>query len=139
MRAKNILTEDFCVLDGEPFFVRCVLELPIAGVAEKRFGFGVWSSLSKDNFDLYVKTFNKGKQGSLGPWFGWFSNHLLGYPETLSLKCHVHPRDGRVRPWIELEQTEHPLAIEQHQGITFDRILELYALSGHDLRSALTD
>ncbi len=99
----------------------------------------MWSSLSKDNFDLYLKTFDSGEQGSLGPWFGWFSNRLLDYPETLSLKCQVHPRDGRIRPWIKLEPTEHPLAIEQQQGITFDRILELYALSGHDLRSALTD
>ena len=119
MRAKDILTEDFsCVLDGEDFFVRCVLSCQIVGVPEKRFGFGIWSSLSKDNFDLYVRTFNKGKQDSLGPWFGWFSNRLLGYPETLSLKCHVHPRDGRVRPWIELEPTEHPLAIEPDQGST---------------------
>lgn len=95
--------------------------------------------MSKKNFDAYVEAFDSGRQGHLGPWFGWFSNRLLGYPETLSLKCQVHPRDGRARPWLELESTEHPLAIEQEQGITFDRILELYALSGHDLRSALTD
>jgi hypothetical protein len=136
--AKNILTKDFCVIEGEDFFIRCVLELPIVGAPEEQIGFGVWSSLSKDNFDTYVKSFNRGKQGHLGPWFGWFCNHLLGYPETLSLKCRVHPRDGRQRPLIELEPTEHPLAIEQQEGITFDRILELYALSGHDLRTALS-
>ena len=65
-RAKSILTEDFCVRDGEDFFIRCVLELPIVGVPEERFGFGIWSSLSKENFDLYVKTFNSRKQAHLG-------------------------------------------------------------------------
>jgi hypothetical protein len=136
--AKNILTEDFCVLDGEHFFVRSVLELPIVGVPEQRFAFGIWSTLSRKNFDLYVESFDSGEQAHFGPWFGWFSNRLLGYPDTLNLKCQVHPRDNRIRPWIELERTGHLLAIEQEQGITFERILELYALCGHDFRTKLS-
>jgi len=44
----------------------------------------------------------------------------------------VHPQEGRQRPYIELEATDHPLAIEQRAGITFDRLLDLYALNGHD-------
>jgi hypothetical protein len=136
--ARNILTEDFCVLDGEHYFVRCVLELPIIGVPEQRFGFGTWSTLSRKNFDIYVETFDTGEQAHLGPWFGWFSNRLLGYPDTLNLKCQVRPRDGRLRPLIGLEPTGHPIANDQADGITFDRILELYALSGHDIGKALS-
>jgi hypothetical protein len=139
LTSDNALTEDFCVLDGEHFFVRCVLRLPIVGASGACFGFGVWSTLSKQNFDLYVDTFDGGRQGGLGPWFGWFSNRLKGYPDTLSLKCRVTPRDGRERPLIELEPTSHPLAIEQREGITFDRLLEIYALNGHDVRGALSD
>jgi hypothetical protein len=135
----NFLSEDFCVLAGEHFFVRAVLELPIVGGQGKRFGFGVWSTLSRENFERYVETFDGGEQDSMGPWFGWFSNRLKGYPETLNLKCQVHPVSGRQRPRIELEATEHPLAIEQQHQITFDRLLELYALHGHDIRRSLTD
>jgi hypothetical protein len=51
----------------------------------------------------------------------------------------VTPRKGRERPTIELEPTSHPLAVEQRQGITFDRLLEIYALNGHDLGAALSD
>jgi hypothetical protein len=40
---------------------------------------------------------------------------------------------------IELEPTDHPLAVEQRDGITFDRVLEIYALHGHDLRTVLSD
>src|SRR5262245_40550236 len=137
--ANNVLTDDFCILDGEHFFVRCVLTLPIVGAGEQRFGFGIWSSLSKANFDLYVDTFKSHKRDHLGPWYGWFSNRLSAYPDTLNLKCRVSPQDSGQRPLIELEPTEHPLAIEQRHGITFDRILELYALSGHDLGGSLTD
>jgi hypothetical protein len=137
--SDNILTEDFCVLAGEYFFVRCVLQLPVVGASDVYFGFGVWATLSKKNFDTYLDTFDSGHQGGLGPWFGWFSNRLKGYPDTLNLKCHVAPREGRNRPYIELEPTSHPLAIEQREGITFDRLLEIYALNGHDLRNALSD
>ena len=136
--SDNILTEDFCILDGEHFFVRCLLRLPIVG-EEDFFGFGVWSTLSRANFELYVDTFDSDEQDSLGPWFGWFSNQLKGYPDTLHLKCHVRPQADGKRPFVELEPTEHPLAIEQREGITFDRVLELYALHGHDLRAALSD
>jgi hypothetical protein len=136
--SDNILTEDFCVVDGEHFFVRGVLELPVVGAPGTCFGWGVWSSLSKANFDLYVETFNDGEQGALGPWFGWFSNSLPGYPETFSLKCQVFPQDDKQRPLVELEATDHPLSLEQQNGITFDRILELYALTGHDMRDALS-
>jgi hypothetical protein len=137
--ADDILTEDFCVLGGEHFFVRCVLQLPILGRPETFFGFGTWATLSKKNFDRNLATFDSGRQGRLGPWFGWFSNRLMGYPDTLNLKCQVHPRDGRQRPYIELDPTEHPLAIEQQQGIAFDRLLEIYALYGHDLRDVLSN
>lgn len=136
--STNFLSEDFCVLEEQHYFVRCVLELPVLGTGEF-FGFGVWSTLSKKNFALYVDTFDSGEQGALGPWFGWFSNRLSGYPDTFNLKCQVHPRAGRTRPWIELESTEHPLAREQRNGITFGRLLEIYAAHGHDLAAALSD
>lgn len=137
--ADNILTEDFCILDGEHFFVRCLLKLPIVGKPDDCFGYGIWSTLSRANFESYVDTFDDRKQDRLGPWFGWFSNQLKGYPDTLHLKCQVWPQAGRERPLVELEATQHPLAVEQREGINFDRVLEIYALNGHDLRAALSD
>jgi hypothetical protein len=128
----HCLTEDFCIIDGQHYFIRCVLELPLAGAADgERFAFGVWSTLAEKNFRIYLETFDEGGQG-LGPWFGWFSNRLAGYPDTLNLKCQVHPRGGRQRPWIELEPSSpHPLARESREGITYERLLEIYAAYGH--------
>ena len=131
--ATHCLTEDFCVLNGEHYFVRCVLELPLVGAPGEAFGFGVWSTLSKKNFEIYQETFDSGEQGDLGPWFGWFSNRLKGYPDTLNLKCRVHPKAGRQRPWIELEPSGHPLAQESRDGITYERLLEIYAAYGHGI------
>jgi hypothetical protein len=138
LSSRNFLSEDFCVLNDEHFFVRCVLRLPIIGADRASFGYGTWSTLSRKNFELYTDHFDEGKRADLGSWFGWFSNRLNGYPDTVNLKCHVHPQDNRQRPLIELEPTDHPLAREQREGITFDRLLEIYALHGHDIRAALS-
>jgi hypothetical protein len=134
----HFLADDFCVLNNEHYFVRCVFELPILG-ADQSLGFGLWSSLSRDNFIRYAETFDRNDQAKFGPWFGWFSNRLSGYPDTLNLKCSVHPRDERQRPFIELEPTDHPLACDQRNGISIDRLVEIYAAHGHDLRAALSD
>lgn len=139
LSSTRFLSEDFCVLNAQHFFVRCVLELPILGSGGQSMGVGVWSTLSEKHFRRYVETFDSGEQDGLGPWFGWFSNRLTGYPDTLNLKCQVHPRAGRQRPWIELEPTEHPLSREQREGVTLDRVLEIHALNGHDLARGLTD
>ena len=44
----------------------------------------------------------------------------------------VHLRDDGVRPYIELEPTDHPLAVEQRSnGITVDRVAEILAYYEH--------
>ena len=136
LTSDNVLTEDFCITDGQHYFVRCVPKLPLIGWTGSAFGFGAWSTLSKKNFDHYLETFDSGQQRGFGSWFGWFSNRLKGYPDTLNMKCQVRPRERRQRPTIELEPTDHHLAVEQRDGITFDRLLIIYALNGHDLRDA---
>lgn len=133
----HVLTEDFCILGGGHFYIRAVLPLPLIGMPGETFSYGVWSSLSPANFDLYRDGFDEDEPADPGPWFGWFSNRLKGYPDTLNLKCQVHPRAGGQRPWLELEPTDHPLAIEQREGITIARLMEIYALHGHDMRPGL--
>lgn len=129
--STHFLSEDFCVVEGRDYFVRCVLEIPLIDSDGDRFGFGVWSSLSRKNFDIYVRGFDNGDHEDAGPWFGWFSNDLKCYPSTLNLKCMVHPQPGRSRPRIELEPTDHPLAVESRVGISYDRLIEIFAANGH--------
>ena len=63
----------------------------------------------------------------------WVARRLAqAYPETKNLKTMVHLRDDGIRPYIELEPTEHPLAVEQRNGIGVDRVAEIYAIMVHD-------
>jgi hypothetical protein len=67
----------------------------------------------------------------VGPFFGWLSAEVPFYPSTENLKTRVHLRDSGIRPFIELEPTNHPLAVEQRAGITADRVAEIYAHYEH--------
>jgi hypothetical protein len=44
----------------------------------------------------------------------------------------VHTRAVGVRPYIQLEPTDHPLAVEQRTGITLARVQEIAEMVLHE-------
>jgi hypothetical protein len=126
------LDSDHCVINNEFYFVRGSIEIPVHGYPDEPFIWGVWVSLSLKSYQEWVSCFNEEKRTHIGPFFGWLSVDLWPYPEScLNLKTRVHLRDNGIRPYIELEPTNHPLAVEQRQGITTERVAELYELMMH--------
>ena len=123
--ARCTLTSDTCVIDHEHFFVRCCIEISVHD-ADDPFIWGVWVSLSKTNFDKFNACFDERQRSHIGPFFGWLSAELPLYPSTENLKTCIHLRDNGIRPFVELEPTNHPLAVEQRSGITVDRVAEIY-------------
>jgi hypothetical protein len=124
-RAADVfLTSDSCVIADRFFFIRGCIDIPIIGTGEN-FTWGVWVSLKEENFFLWQDHYETAQRSQLGPFFGWLCTRLPVYPETLHLKTMAHLRDNGIRPYIEVERTEHPLAVEQHEGMTLDRALEI--------------
>ena len=121
------LDSDTCVIDDQFFFVRGCLEIPIVGEREP-FIWGVWASVSSESFETFLRFYDQDHRSHEGPFFGWLSASFKGYPDSESLKTLVHLRDHGQRPFIELEPTEHPLAIEQRSGITVARVGEILSL-----------
>ncbi|TYR78930.1 DUF2199 domain-containing protein [Priestia megaterium] len=118
------LTSDLCVIDEEHYFIRGCIEIPVLH-SNEIFSWDVWVSLSEHNFDRTIELWNtKGGEGE-DPYFGWLSTSLPGYPDTVNLKTNVHTREVGIRPFIELEPTDHPLAIEQRTGIAVKRVAEI--------------
>jgi len=118
------INKDYCEIDASEYYIRAVLEIPILN-SDSPFVFGVWSSLSRVNFERERKLAKKHARTTEPPYFGWFSNRIWQYPDTLNLKCHVISRVPGQRPCLELEPTDHPLAIEQREGISQERFREL--------------
>jgi hypothetical protein len=124
------VSTDDCIIDGSSYFVRGCLEIPVHGEAEV-FSWGVWISLSEESYKKWLAVYDEPKRSHVGPFFGWLNAPIPSYPDTINLKTMLHLRDDGIRPYIELEATDHPLAVEQRDGITVARVAELYALMMH--------
>ena len=124
--ARGKLDSDVCMIDDKDTFVRGCLEIPIIG-REDCFIWGVWVSVSKASFTRILELWDAPVIENEPPKFGWLCNNISLYPTTLNLKTHIHLRCGGNRPSIELEPTDHPLAIEQRQGISIERVEEIVA------------
>ena len=94
-------------------------------------GYGVWSSLSEQSFKRVLELWEDPRRTDEPPYFGWLSNSLAGYPETLNLKLDVLTRDVELRPLLRLQDGDHPLIVEQRRGITMDRAYEIAELHMH--------
>lgn len=123
-RPKTYLDEDYCAIDDRDFFVRGLIHLPIIGAAET-FRWGVWGSLSRQNFEKLQSMDNDPTRVDLPPMFSWLSNNIPEYPNTLSLKMYAHIQELRQRPHFRLELTDHPLSQKYHNGIAPERVKEI--------------
>ena len=121
------LDEELCVIKGEHFFVQGNIDIPIIGEQDEFFTWGVWVSLSQANFAHTVELWSTPGRESEPPYFGWLSTDLPVYApqSTVNLKTHVITQPVGIRPSIHLEPTDHPLAVEQSNGITRERIQEI--------------
>lgn len=118
----SVLGDEQCVVGGTDFFVRGRLVLPIVD-ADEEFDWGVWVSVSRSNFDRLTEMWDNPDRAEEPPYFGWLATELPLYqPTTLNLKINLHTQPVGIRPVIELEPTDHPLAVEQRSGITFARV-----------------
>jgi hypothetical protein len=123
-KRKTFLNEDFCVIDDEHFFIRGLLNLPIIGT-DQNFGWGLWGSLSRENFKKVLAMYDDSERAKLLPMFSWLSNEIPEYPTTLNLKMYVHVQKPGCRPLFELEPTNHPLSQEYQNGISSERVREI--------------
>ncbi len=121
---KSYLTSDVCVIEGRDHFVRGLVEVPVIG-SNRRFAWGIWVSLAKKNFDRVLELWDSEERVAQPPYFGWLSSQIDVYPDTLNLKTVVSARSLNERFYVELEPTNHPLSLEQRNGMTLDRVREI--------------
>lgn len=125
------LNPDLCVVDGEHFFVRGHLEIPIHG-SDEPFAWSVWCSLSRASFERMMDHWRDEDRDQRPPYFGWLCTDLPTYPSTVHLRTHVHDRKPGQVPTVQLDPTDHPLAVEQRQGISWRRVEEIaHLVLGH--------
>jgi hypothetical protein len=123
-------TEDLAVIrpapddpDGE--VIRCIrvtLSIPIHGCVEP-FLWGVWITQSEASFDRYAAGAGTDQRGQTSS--GWLPVSMAPYRAAGGpldhLPCTAHWGPRGKRPAIVIGASDHPLAIDQRDGIDRDR------------------
>ncbi len=132
---EDALSSDLCK-HGEFHFLRCTLPIPIIGTDEV-FSFGPWGSLSEDSLKAYLLAEIEG--AAFEGCFSFISNILPGCGMDGPLPADLYPhKDPTQRPQL-FAHSGHPLAELQANGMSLDQLLDIYALTGNDLRPHLSD
>lgn len=131
IQARGRLGSDLCHYqdeDGEHYFARAVLDIPIHGVADP-FIWGVWVSLSRQSYRHYLAHYDDPDINT--PYFGWLCNYLPWYPDTYALATNVHPLDRDHRPCLTLHEADHELVHDFKQGISMAKAQQIAELCLH--------
>lgn len=121
---RVLMSADVCVIDEKIFLLRGHIEIPVLDIGESA-SFSVWTSLSEASYMHLGKRWEAPDRANDPPYFGWLCTQIPVYPSTLHLKLSVQSREPGLVPLFTVEPTEHPLAVDQHRGITSARWHEL--------------
>jgi hypothetical protein len=132
-KSRAYLGTDDCVIDDE-HYVRGIIELPIVGL-DVPFLWGVWGRVWKKDYDEFLEYYAfQGREQIIGPYKSRLCNRLPGYDlRTSNLKCTIKIQSLGKRPLFLIEEPEHPLAVEQRNGISLQRARTISALVRHKL------
>ena len=131
-RAKRtVLGTDQCVIDDKLFFIRGCLEIPIIGSPDP-FILGLWVNVFRDHYEAIAGSWDTpGRELNQGPFKGRLSNSLKAYREAFNLEVTLKIQPVGVRPLIYVDEPNHPLALEQENGITIKRAQEIASIALH--------
>jgi hypothetical protein len=129
---RDILSEDFCLID-EDRFVRAILPLPLIGT-EETFAFGVSGSLSQARFVEYTEVFDGDQGARMQPAFSWLMNRLPG-ADSSPVRAQLVGQNNRQSPILQITDEDHPFFRTQTEGLTGEALLAIYATYGHRLAS----
>jgi hypothetical protein len=129
--ARSIIGSDQCVVDQKWFFIRGCLEIPVLNSTEP-FLWGLWASVVERVYDEISESWEEiGREKTRGPFKGRLANSLSIYAETLNLRVSIIIQPVGTRPLFVVDESEHPLAMEQRGGISEGRVQELASLLLH--------
>jgi hypothetical protein len=118
------LTDELCAIDFTSFFHKVQIAIPIIDF-DKSLIFEVWATLSEDNFNKRRKLWNNPKRNNSKPYFGLLRSAIPCYPNTLDVEVKAFEEELGLLPGIEIAEHIHPLTIDQTNGITFKRAIDL--------------
>lgn len=119
---RALLNEDFCIIDGDKYFIRCICEAPINGY-EERFGWGLWCRVPWIGFKKVWEAYSSQDAVQEAQFEGEIANAIRHYPDTLGLACQITLADDGMRPHLVILDSSHPFGAHQARGLTIDEAI----------------
>lgn len=119
---RALLNEEFCIIDGSRYFLRCIAEAPVEGYGE-RFGWGLWCEVPWRAFKKIWEAYSWEDAPQEIEVGGTIANALSHYPDTLGLPCRVKLIDDGFRPHVEAIPRDHLFTKHQTEGLTLDEAI----------------
>jgi hypothetical protein len=115
--ARAIVSSDQCIIDGEQFYIRGCLELPIQG-SDSVFLWGLWARVHEADFDEIDARWDLvGRESTSGPYKGRLANKVPAYPDSINLRLTVRMQPAGKRPLFFVDE-DHALAFDQRRGLS---------------------
>ncbi len=130
LESRVVLNVEQCVIDNREFFLRGRVPIPIHG-REQPFIWGVWVEISPKNFLRTFEMWNTPGREAEPPFDGYLNSEITPYGSTFNLLVDVRTQAVGMRPHFMVRDPEHPLAIEQRDGISMDRVQEIAEMLLH--------
>ena len=136
LEQRVVITPDQCVIDGKDFYLRGRIPVPILGLQspdglDEPFIWGVWAEVGPKNFLRTIDMWKVEGREADPPFPGWLDSEISIYGNTINLEVDVWTQRVGRRPHFRLIDTDHPLAIEQRNGITMQRVEQIAAQMLH--------
>jgi len=139
----DFMSFEYCVREGKYFCLRMILPLPIRGAPEQAMATTVWCAVNKPDFEAYLAAKQSGKLNDKARAPARLVNNLAAFPLTVNIMGVAGQNPQGLPLFLSATDqqgfaNDHQLLVEQRQGITLDRLFEIYAAHGHDMRSSLS-
>jgi hypothetical protein len=122
----GVLGSDTCVIEGREYFIRGRIVIPVIDHKDP-FIWGLWAAVSQESFERFGQLWDAAIREDEPSFPARLGSDLPIYPPTFNLPCKVLMKNARRRPSFEPEPGDHPLAVEQRNGITLDRVKAIAA------------
>jgi len=120
LEKRVVITPDQCVIDGKNFYLRGRIPVPIIGLDEP-FIWGVWAEIGPKDFIRTIKQWKVEGREAMQPFPGWLDSEISIFGDTINVEVDVWTQRVGRRPHFILTDQDHPLALEQRDGMTLLR------------------
>ncbi len=135
----DFLSHNFCVWGGKNFAIRMRVYLKVTGAEPAAFLFNAWAGLDRMDFDAFSEAMLKPGTHTGLRTRARLLNRLSRFPDTYNLSgtaVHVRPGESPVLMIHGIQadfRADHSLIVQQREGISVDRVFELFSAYRHNM------